>query len=269
MRYLQVGLRGPDVMAWETFLRGIYPDSSLVVDGVFDQDTKLETERFQRDAGFFGDDVDGIVGNMTLGKAAAVGFSLAVDQSLSEVGPTWPAVTSFPGVKPINSIEREKLFGKFSYVAAPVAGNAEAIRLTDNWARDNIVTVSIPQLKGVLGTSPNSKVQFHAKGAKQLQDVFAAWEAAGLKDRVLTWGGTWVPRFVRGSRTALSNHAWGTAFDINVQWNMLGTVPALKGKKGSVRELVGIATEHGFYWGGWGWNSGRADGMHFELYKII
>ena len=61
----------------------------------------------------------------------------------------------------------------------------------------------------------------------------------------------------------LSNHAFGTAFDINVPFNPLGARPALIGKQGSVRELVPIANEHGFFWGG---HFGkRPDGMHFEV----
>jgi hypothetical protein len=50
-------------------------------------------------------------------------------------------------------------------------------------------------------------------------------------------------------------------FDVNFEWNRMGTVPALRGDKGSVRERVPIANEHGFYWGG---HFSRRDGMHFE-----
>ncbi|NRA35694.1 MAG: M15 family metallopeptidase, partial [Polyangiaceae bacterium] len=37
--------------------------------------------------------------------------------------------------------------------------------------------------------------------------------------------------------------------------------------EGSVRELVTIAEEHGFYWGGF--FSTRPDGMHFEAAKVL
>jgi hypothetical protein len=77
-----------------------------------------------------------------------------------------------------------------------------------------------------------------------------------------------VARFVRGraAQGILSNHAFGSAFDINYDWNKLGAVPALAGQKGSVRELVSIAQENGFYWGG---HFERLDGMHFEVAKIL
>jgi hypothetical protein len=74
-----------------------------------------------------------------------------------------------------------------------------------------------------------------------------------------------VPRFIRGSHSVLSNHAYGTAFDINAPWNALGVRPALVGKPGSVRELVPLAAEHGFAWGGH--FRTRPDGMHFELVR--
>jgi hypothetical protein len=39
----------------------------------------------------------------------------------------------------------------------------------------------------------------------------------------------------------------------------------LKAEKGSVRELVPIASEQGWYWGGH--YQSRKDGMHFELVR--
>jgi predicted lactoylglutathione lyase len=47
---------------------------------------------------------------------------------------------------------------------------------------------------------------------------------------------------------------------------MLGCVPALVGKDGSVRKLVEIAHQNGFFWGG---HFTRLDGMHWEIAKLI
>lgn len=110
-------------------------------------------------------------------------------------------------------------------------------------------------------------MRFHKKAVEQLKALWAAWEEAGVLHRVLTYEGSYSPRFIRGSRETLSNHAYGSAFDINYQWNRLGAVPALEGQEGSVRELVDIANEHGFFWGGH--FRGRADGMHFEVAKLL
>ena len=41
--------------------------------------------------------------------------------------------------------------------------------------------------------------------------------------------------------------------------------PALMGERGCVREMVRIAHENGFYWGG---HFTRLDGMHFEVAKL-
>ena len=59
----------------------------------------------------------------------------------------------------------------------------------------------------------------------------------------------------------------GTAFDINERWNNLGDPPARLGAQGSVREMVQIANQHGFHWGGH--YDGRKDGMHFELARLL
>ena len=256
MRTLRSGFTGDDVTSWQTFLRGLSPASQVVVNGMFDSITKEETIKFQSS---FGLTPDGVVGPFTFGKALGLGYSAIQDDDPDKTGPNWPPV---PGVTPLSYTERLDVFGKFSYVPAPVPGNPEAIRITDNWASQNIVTVNLPQLSKVGPTN----VQFNSAAAHQLKTLFTDWESAGLLDRIITWGGSWVPRFVRGSRTHLSNHAWGTAFDINVAWNMLGTTPALVGKKGSVRELVEIANSNGFYWGGH--FKGRPDGMHFEISNL-
>ena len=178
-------------------------------------------------------------------------------------GPDWP---KRPSVGSLSPADREKLFGKFSYIATPTMNNPEAITVTGSWL-SNIDQVKIPQLIGIPGAPQSGTVPFHAAASSQFVKLFCEWEKAGLLYLIMTWGGSWVPRFVRGSRTTLSNHAWGTAFDINVQWNQLGVQPALRGETGSVRELVEIAYDNGFYWGGW--FARRPDGMHFEVYKII
>ena len=83
-----------------------------------------------------------------------------------------------------------------------------------------------------------------------MKTLWQAWETAGLSERILTFEGSYNARFIRGSRTKLSNHPFGSAFDINARWNGLGAFPALEGQEGSVRELINIANEHGFFWGG-------------------
>lgn len=174
----------------------------------------------------------------------------------------WPPRPDFA---PLNDITRKALLGTFAFRAAPKPHNAEAIEILDDWADKNIVTVEIPQLIGVQGAPAGGRVRLHRLAAEPFVKFFAEVEKAGLRDRVLSFAGTWAPRFSRGSTTFLSNHAFGSAMDINVPWNGLRAVPAQKGQKGCVRELVPIANQFGIFWGG---HFKRLDGMHFELARV-
>lgn len=149
------------------------------------------------------------------------------------------------------------MLGSFRYQV--LAGGQ--IRILGGWAQKNIVKVHIPQLAGIENAPLDCHVYFHRAGAKQLQSLFAAWERAGLLHLIKTWAGTFAPRLIRGSATQLSNHAFGSAFDINAAWNGLGKQPATGA--GTVIPLVRLANQHGFFWGGH--YNGRKDGMHFEL----
>ena len=257
MLILKKGATGESVEQWQIFLRGLKKNSEVVISGNFDEVTEKETKEFQASKNL---QADGIVGSQTMTEA----YKLDYPEAFGDLGQDWP---KNPGIKNLSFIDRQKLFGQFSYISSPTSNNPEAIKITDGWADNNIKTIVVPQLADVKGAPKNCAIQVHSKIADQTLSLFEAWEQKGLKEKILTWGGSWVPRFIRGSRTSLSNHAWGTAFDINVQWNSLGVVPARLSQKGCVRELVGVAAEHGFYWGGW--FPSRPDGMHFEAYKII
>ncbi len=206
---------------------------------------------------------DGVVGNRSFAKAMALGFELVSDPAdMREEGPNWPPEPDFPAL--VGNRARQRLFGPLRFEHAPTETNAEAITILDDWRRKNIVRVDVPQLGGIRS---RTTVPVHELIAEQFVALWAAWEAEGLLDRVLTWHGSFVARLVRGSSTKLSNHAFGTAFDINRHANRLGHQPARVGETGSVRELVPIANERGFFWGGH--FRRRPDGMHFEVAEII
>lgn len=143
---------------------------------------------------------------------------------------------------------KQAKFGKFDFESDAALGNPEHIKILGSWEKQNIVTVRIP-LKSLMGTAGPFEMEFHKLAQPQLVAMWLEWERAGLLDRILSFDGSFVPRFQRGSTTKLSNHAFGTAFDINAAFNPLGTEPALIGQKGCVRELVPIANQYGFYWG--------------------
>ncbi len=254
---LRVGMRGERVSAWQSFLRGQGFDGGPI-DGVFSEHTRDATKAFQAK---FKIEADGVAGRETLLKAAALGLELIEEPADDNTSSNFPPKPSFPPL--VSNRQREAVFGHYDFVSAPEPDNPEAIRILGTWEKDNIVKVPIPQLRKALGSRAPQTMQFHRLGANQLQGMWADWEAANLLDRVLVYDGSFVPRFVRGSRTNLSNHAFGSAFDINERFNKLGQRPALVGEKGSVRELVPIANRWGFYWGGH--YDHRKDGMHFEV----
>lgn len=264
---LRKGSQGDAVAAWQNFLLGQGFDPKGV-DGDFGPGTLKATKEFQAKYKL---DVDGVVGDQSYGQAAKLGFAITQDDSPDE------STVNFPPPPPFAALghdERAALFGTFDFVHRPVPDNYENVVIRGTWEADNIVTVEVPQLAGVKGAGAKGRARIHQKTRAQFLDLWAAWGAKRLLDRVLTWEGAFNARFMRGAATPgnlqnprkLSNHSWGTAFDVNYQWNKLGQVPALVGQKGSVRELVTIANDHGFFWGGH--FKSRFDGMHFEVAQL-
>lgn len=253
---------------WQSFLRG--EDLYLgAIDDDFGNATEQATKEFQKKYKL---EDDGIVGDSTYKKAISLGYH----SSQIIVAPTNnDNVPPKPNFLPITGNEtRNNLFGKFAYKPSPTKQNPEGIVITDDWAKKNIIRVNLPAL--ALATNGASKsMMFHKECEYQLVKLFERLQKENLHTKILSYAGAFYPRFIRGSRTQLSNHSWGTAFDCNVPYNGLGKVPAMIGQTGCVREIVPIANECGFYWGGhFGLDSngkvvGRRDGMHFEIAKII
>ncbi|NCD67925.1 M15 family metallopeptidase [Mucilaginibacter agri] len=254
---IKINSNGPAVEIWQDFLigRDLLDEPS---DGIFGSDTLAATVAFQTEEGLH---PDGVVGNKTYGAAMMLGFNGVNDDRTGIEGANFPAKPGFPPL--VNNAARQAIFGTFTFAASPQAGDPEHIKITNSWAHDNIIMVPIPQLQGVNG---QTQIQFHKLGKDQLIKLWSDWAAANLLHLILRYDGSYNPRFVRGSKTTLSNHAFGSAFDINAQWNAFGAQPALVGQKGSVRELVEIANSNGFYWGG---HFTKQDGMHFEIAELL
>ncbi len=245
---------------WQWFLAGLDFDVGEV-DGKFGPKTEKATKRYQRRAGLI---ADGVVGDFTLTDAAIEhSFELVegVGSSTNKKSVHWPAKPT--GLRPLGPKGRERLFGKFEYERV---GKRGRIKIVGDWKKQHIVRVTLPFSSITYGPMER-RVSVHQKIAPQLEALWQAWKDTGLLDRISSWNGSFVPRFIRGSKTRLSNHAWGTAFDLNASYNGLNVTPPLVGTAGSVRELVPLAAKHGFYWGGW--YRRRKDGMHFEAVKIV
>ena len=234
------------VLKWQQFLISKkYEIGSL--DGIFGAKTEKATKDWQKKNKLV---ADGIVGNASFSKAKSQGFAHTVK---SLWYPPRPNFGSPPSAK------RKQMFGSFEYRRK----KGSEIQILGDWVKKNIVSVTIPQLKGLEGAPKSGRVRFHKNGAKQLKGLFNEIENQGLDKLLVSWAGSFYPRFVRGSTRSLSNHSWGTAFDINAPQNWLGQKPAAVGKKGSLLKIVPIANSYGFYWGGH--YRHRFDGMHFEL----
>lgn len=243
---LYPGSRGDDVKYLQTRLNA--HGANLDTDGIFGVLTKDAVMKFQ---GRMGIAQDGIAGPVTLGL-------------LGNTDTAVNSVDTSPPFPPMSAKRREEVFGKFAWRK----GQGDSIVITDGWAQRNIVKTHIPQLDGVPFYYPDNKqvcngdIYLHVKAAPIFKEFFSLIDQTGLRHLIRTFDGAFVARLVRGSETALSNHAWGTAIDINCYANPLGKKPAPRGVDGSVIELVPLAHSCGLYWGG---NFSRPDGMHFEV----
>lgn len=171
--------------------------------------------------------------------------------------PNWPPLPNY-WILSDRGGQREKVLGKIQWRPK---GNSREVEIVNDWKANNIVMVEVPQLaKFKFGNG--GKVPFHKVAAEQFRRLWQEIENHGLMPLILTYDGGFYPRVMKGNARSLSNHSYGTAFDINVQWNGWLVKPALVGQKGSVREIAAIANALGFFWGGH-WNP-PLDGMHFE-----
>lgn len=173
--------------------------------------------------------------------------------------------------KPLSHEDRVHLFGALKWKPLP-GGKLGEIELERAWVKANLTTIRIP-FEGVSssGLSPATRaISVHRLAAKPMLALWEAWRDAGYLPLIRTFNGCWVPRMKRGHEQStrqidLSNHSWGTAFDINAPWNKLGQRGARMGQTGSVELLVPLALELGWAWGGY---FSTVDGMHFELSEL-
>lgn len=249
MKVLRKNSTGSLVVAWQNFLTG-QKLLEAAADGVFGPVTERATKSFQQR---FNLSSDGVVGRSTWSTALTQGFAMMIDNE------DWPQRPS--NLRPLTTSAKHEIFGRIIFDHRPISGNRENIIITNNFEKESITVVDVPELAEAT-EGQYTRMSWNVRGVKRLRAFFADLKANNLLHHIISYEGSWVPRLIRGSRTSLSSHAWGTAFDINYYWNKLGHEPAALGAHGSVRELVPLANKHGFFWGG---HFARRDGMHFEL----
>lgn len=147
----------------------------------------------------------------------------------------------------ISTAHRDQWYGPIRFVPAPTEYDAEAISITNDF-RKHIVRRTYPFL---------GAIDIHERAADSLARVMRDIEKKGWGKKIKRFNGSYVPRFVRGSRTNLSSHAYGTSIDINADENPQGSGPTQDQK-----DLAPIFEKHGWYWGD---RFSTRDPMHFEF----
>jgi peptidoglycan hydrolase-like protein with peptidoglycan-binding domain len=161
-------------MKWQLFLNGHGFTFNAARDGKFNKETEDRTKEFQKANKL---DPDGIVGNATLGKAMLLGFE-GVD-FVAEPEAKFPKKPDFEPI--VGTAGRQAIFGPLEFKRDPGGDEGkESIIITNDFEDAKIVTIEIPQLKGIKGAPKTGKVGFHRAGAEQLQGLWAAWDEAGL-----------------------------------------------------------------------------------------
>jgi hypothetical protein len=270
MPNITMGMSAPLAGLWNRFLRERRLDAGAGDE--FDAASKAGTEGFQLwlrqqfPARAKQIQVDGHPGNQTFGFACGMSRTdwMTPAAIANSVGVAYPARS--PELPQASLRLQEDLFGVIDWEPAPTPTEKERIRVTNDFVAQHIVSIRIPQLAGMPGASASGRVQAHKSIAPQLAALWRAWESQGIAGLIKGFGGLWNLRLVRGG-AELSNHAWGTAFDVNVSANYLSHLPAFPGENGCLFKHVPIAQDYGFGWGGH--YAGRLDGMHFEARRIL
>ena len=273
-----------EVQRWQYFLRRQGIPQAGNIDGQFGMKTEAATKIFQLGANL---PANGKVDVRTLDQAGRHGYTIVPDDYYDlKAGTDFPRRPSH--ISSPSNATRNRDFTCFRFLQRPLSQrpDAEAIVIKGScndqhadWENGHVIEFDMVQLKFARGY--NGSFRCHAKAAPLLSALFQKWEQDDLLHLILTYEGCFVPRYKRnqapGGRNghgvkesadeaALSNHSFGSAFDINFIDNMLGTEPAICGQRGSVRELVSAANSLGIFWGGH--FSGSKDGMHFEVSKL-
>ncbi|MCL6472906.1 MAG: M15 family metallopeptidase [Firmicutes bacterium] len=155
----------------------------------------------------------------------------------------------------LSQSQLKKIFGAFSYRENP--RRRGAIIIDPEWVRRNIVSIDTP-----FGRFP-----CHRLVSSQMK---AFIDRAAAENLINDIGGIWVPRHVLWNPAKpLSGHAFGCDIDINVDDGLDGPGGKINYGANSFQPtpLIGLATEHGFEWGG-AWRSAK-DGMHFSCIRLI
>lgn len=272
-----------EVQRWQYFLlkQGINQVGSIDAD--FGMKTEMATQFFQVREGL---NTNGKADAKTLGRAAELGYTIVPDDYYQKRSgsdfPRKPTNLSSP-----DNETRNRIFTCFKFIQRPLfqRPDKEAIVIKGScdgrepdWVAAHIIDIEVPQLKFASGF--RGTLRCHSKAAPVIAKLFAKWEADDLLHLIRAFEGGFVPRYKRDQEppgvgghsekrsrdvSELSNHSFGSGFDINFADNPFPGEPAEVGRRGATRELVAAANSLGIYWGG---HFSNKDGNHFEVSKL-
>lgn len=123
----------------------------------------------------------------------------------------------------------------------------------------------VPPFQMYYDGKPVRRIRFHKKAAAALAAALREiWDHYGRDQKridalgISKYSGGYNPRYVRGSTTKWSNHAYGAAIDINAEQNGFGT-----GHGNMPQPVIDAFKRQGARWGGD--YKGRTDPMHYEF----
>lgn len=123
----------------------------------------------------------------------------------------------------------------------------------------------VPPFQMYYDSKPIASIKFHKKCASALLAALTEiWDHYGHDQKkidalgISKYNGAYNPRFIRGSSTKWSNHAYGAAIDINADANGFGA-----GHGNIPQPVIDAFKRQGARWGGD--YRGRTDPMHFEF----
>ncbi|AUH66538.1 M15 family metallopeptidase [Paracoccus zhejiangensis] len=132
----------------------------------------------------------------------------------------------------------------------------------DNYGTD-CQSVTQPRLKALLETRQIGpiKVTMVKPALDSLERILAELQASEPDIyNALGTAGAMCARLIRGSRTAVSNHSWGTAIDLKLEDQLDGFADG--GTQFGLLLLAELFNKEGWFWGA---TYSREDSMHFEV----
>lgn len=248
---MKIGNKGALVKSLQLWLNKYSP---CAVDGDFGPKTANCVSVAQRALGVAD---DGIVGPITDSAFIADGWRKAAEHPSQPSSP-YPSVPQYRALRSAEKVAKFGSPGKPRVDAQP----GGPITVDPRFAR-NIVRIDLgdwfPQAR--MRDFGARYLSMHRLVEMQWRAFFDDIVAEGHGDKIISCAGSWAPRYVRGSKTTFSSHAYATAVDFNAPQNWLGAMPAKAGERGSLVDVIEIGKRYKIYSGIW---FSRLDGMHFE-----